>query len=262
MCEAWVVVEVNPLSVWYAIPSARPDGGTIWKWKGRGYKVAACVDEGQSGGGNLDILQSIMPYPGYAYAVNNLVELILDRDPEVAWIVTGGDDTDPALSDPREIAAQCTEHFGGTFGVMQPTGDRWAGGSIDRICGSPWMGREFCERMYGGDGPLWSGWQHCFVDEELQCVAQRLGVLGQRRDLTHKHNHWLRCEGPDDVNWKAVEPEHLKDKNPTLQRDRPLFNQRKARGFPGHEPLGKFTVAVDVTQHHGTGDACRYECQP
>jgi hypothetical protein len=85
----------------------------------------------------------------------------------------------------KQIAKECTAHFGGTFGVMQPTGDRWANGSIDRICGSPWLGREFCTRMYHGKGPMYGGYLHMFGDEELQHVATRLGVLWQRRDLTH-----------------------------------------------------------------------------
>ena len=249
------------MSVWYAIPTARPDGGTIPKWQEAGYKVAACVDEGNPGNCKPDLFESILTYPGYAASVNWLIAAVLKLDPECSWVVTGGDDILPDPNHtPDEIAAQCAEHFGEylggytqpfghlhTFGVMQPTGDRWAGGSIDRICGSPWMGREFCEQMYGGDGPLWSGWFHMFPDEELQEVAKKLGVLWQRRDLIHKHNHWARRDGPQDVDFDPrFEPEHLKDKNPTLQRDRPLFNQRKARGFPGHEPLNY----IGQSRHH------------
>ncbi len=224
------------MSVWYCIPSARADGGTIPKWLEAGYQVAVWRDPGA-----VEIPGTVEcrgEYPGYARAVNELVRNTINNT-GADWYVAGGDDILPDPNHtPEEIAAQCTEHFGGTFGVMQPTGDRWAGGSIDRICGSPWLGREFCERMYGGDGPLWSGWYHCFVDEELQDVSRRLGVLWQRRDLIHKHNHWARREGPQDVDFDPrFEPEHLKDKNPTLQRDRPLFDRRKREGFPGHEPI-------------------------
>ena len=35
---------------------------------------------------------------------------------------------------------------------MQPTGDRFAQGQIDRIAGSAWIGREFARRAYGGNG--------------------------------------------------------------------------------------------------------------
>lgn len=216
------------MSVWYCIPSARPDGGTIPLWQAAGYSVAVWRDSGAGlipGAMNL-----IGGYPGYAVAVNELVKAVFAADDFAEWIVTGGDDIEPdPKHDSEFIAAQCFEYFNGSFGVMQPTGDRWANGSIDRICGSPWIGHEFCERMYGGEGPLWSGWQHCYVDEELQNVAKRLGVLWQRQDLVHKHNHWQRVDG--------VEPMHLKDKNPTLHTDRPLFLQRQAAGFPGHEPI-------------------------
>lgn len=202
----------------------------------RGYNVALWRDPGA-----VELTCTVKvegPYPGYAKSVNALIAYVLNIDEDAEWFVTGGDDVNPDPDHtPEHIAAECFEHFGGTFGVMQPTGDRWANGSIDRICGSPWMGRGFCESMYGGQGPLWPNWFHCFVDEELQCVAQKLGVLWQRSDLIHRHNHWLRCEGPRDVNWRATEPEHLKDKNLTLHRDRPLFEDRKAHGFPGHQPV-------------------------
>ena len=229
------------MSVWYAIPSARPGGGALQLWRDRGYWLAVSIDKGHECGITPNILQTVTPYPGYATAVNSLVRLILKNDPAAEWIVTGGDDVEPdEWCDPRTIARECTKYFDGTFGVMQPTGDRWAGGSIDRICGSPWMGREFCERMYGGNGPLWDGWFHCFVDEELQSVAQGLGVLWQRRDLTHYHRHWARGNNSREVDFDPRgEPEHLKDKNVTLDRDRPLFNQRKMEGFPGHEPLAR-----------------------
>jgi hypothetical protein len=130
------------------------------------------------------------------------------------------------------------------FGVMQPTGDRWgenepwarqqfpnAPAYIDRICGSPWMGRELCRRMYQGNGPLFEGYQHMYVDEELQCVAQSLGVLWQRRDLIHYHDHWGRTEGSA--------PEHLAEATSAAHwdRSRAIFNRRKAEGFPGHEPI-------------------------
>ena len=214
------------MSVWYAIPSARQDGGTIPAWSQAGYKVAVFVDPGSTTQADLILTGE---YPGYANAVNAMCKEILTRWPDTEWIVTGGDDITPDPRNPDEIAAECTEHFGGTFGIMQPTGDRWAGGSIDRICGSPWMGAEWCRRMYGGNGPLWHGWRHMWVDEELQNVAQGLGVLWQRPDLTHEHFHWHRTGEP--------EPEHLKDKNLTYNSDKPLFQQRMRDGFPGHEPI-------------------------
>jgi hypothetical protein len=184
-------------------------------------------------------------YPGYGAAVNELVKLILLTDREASWIVTGGDDVEPDPNRrPDEIARQCSQHFRGTFGVMQPTGDRWGedrnqpnysgrGAYIDRVCGSPWLGRDFCRRMYGGHGPLFHGYRHMFVDEELQAVAQRLGVLWQRRDLTHFHRHWARVE------IRVACPSFLAEANSPLhwQESQSLFRSRAATGFPGHKPL-------------------------
>jgi hypothetical protein len=174
----------------------------------------------------------------------------------IDWFVTGGDDTEPdANHSAEEIARQCRSYFatltrdkdgwgGETFGVMQPTGDRYGAderhlgerGSayIDRVCGSPWMGREFCRRMYQGNGPLFEGYFHMGEDEELQAVAQKLGVLWQRPDLIHFHRHWAR-KNKD----RADMPKFLEKANSAeeWQKYKQLFAERKSAGFPGHEPL-------------------------
>jgi hypothetical protein len=133
-----------------------------------------------------------------------------------------------------------------TFGVCQPTGDRYGeqpnlpadhpmrGAYADRVCGSPWMGREFCLRINQGRGPLWPEYTHMFEDEELQAVSTKLGVLWQRRDLTQYHKHWAR-----ERQERADMPEFLKSVNTQEHwaKYRALFESRKAAGFPGSEPL-------------------------
>ncbi len=215
-------------------------------------------------------------YLGYAESVNFLASKIMQVEPSCDWIVTGGDDT---LPDPNhtadQIAAQCSEKFytaiecacppnrpawseipipspcgsgkdapswkrWSTFGVMQPTGDRFAGGSIDRIAGSAWMGREWCLRINQGKGPLWPEYFHMFEDEELQNVATKLGVFWQRPDLIHKHMHFQRES--DAIDSPAVAkpvPPHLVYANSKENWDKmkAIFDWRKANGFPGHEPL-------------------------
>lgn len=239
------------MSVWYAIPSKRSQEEAepcLTAWRERGYKIALWLDEPRAG---LDDIHYVRfgAYPGYAQAVNALVKHILAEDEYAEWIVTGGDDVFP---DPnhtaQEIAEKCNWHFGSrlsavisgdcdprgyfpsshTFGVMQPTGD---GHGIETIAGSPWMGREFCERINGGNGPLWPEYTHAFVDNELQEVAKMLGIFWQRRDLTHRHDNWMWTTGvrPAFLD-QAYSPEHW---NKYL----PLFFARRAAGFPGHQPL-------------------------
>lgn len=251
------------MSVWFAIPSKRPpaEAEPVLKlWRERGYLIAILRDAGDLPleGYHLEVRNG--HYPGYGAAVNLLVRKILEVDAGAAWIVTGGDDVEPDLAHSAgEIADSTLEYFRAlnncvspiecrcTFGVMQPTGDRWgdeawsrarwpdAPAYIDRICGSPWLGREFCRRMYQGAGPLFAGYQHMYVDEELQAVAQHLGVLWQRRDLTHVHRHWGRKPGASE----ADIPDFLKHANsaPEWARAKTLFDTRKAAGFPGHEPI-------------------------
>lgn len=157
---------------------------------------------------------------------------------------------------------------GPTLGVMQPTGDRWGhdrnthtpqltkdgrcsqcghpkdhyrhmmGAYIDRVAGSPWMGREFCLRANQGKGPLWPGYYHMGCDEELQAVATRLGVFWQRPDLIHLHQHWGRGVG-DAMGLTANMPDFLKRANSREEwaKYKQLFLEREAAGFPGSKPL-------------------------
>jgi len=225
------------MSVWYCIPSARPVQEAqkcVDAWRAQGYKVALWRD--QVDGIDCDMLV-VSKYEGYAEAVNALVREVLAIDPSCSWIVTGGDDVYPDQSKRAdEIANECCEAFKpGTFGVMQPTGDRWGedenkSAYIDRVAASPWIGRDFCERAYGGNGPLWAAYTHMFVDEELWYVAKLFGVYWERRDLKHVHQHWARDgkQSMPDFLVKVNSPEHW-------DKYRKLFENRKAAGFPGHE---------------------------
>jgi hypothetical protein len=101
-------------------------------------------------------------------------------------------------------------------------------GYADKVAGSAWVGREFCERTYGGEGPFWHEYWHMFADKEIGEVAELLGVFWQRPDLEHYHNHWMRQGKPV--------PEFLKEASGPSHWGRysTLFNQRKQAGFPGH----------------------------
>jgi hypothetical protein len=190
------------------------------------------------------------------------------NDLQADWFVTGGDDV---LPDPNhsaeEIARQCSEHFGectdisdsgsigtlikwGTFGVMQPTGHRYGEDPtnpnpalrtayIDRVAGSPWMGRSWCERINQGKGPLWPEFQHMHVDEALRAVAVKLGVYWERPDLIHFHNHWgLPHEGEKHGQASRM-PEHLKKWNtPEHWREsKAILDRLKSEDFKSCLPL-------------------------
>ena len=181
------------MRAWFAIPSARPakEANRVLKqWQAKGYGIALWRDSLE----DPPIANLVLTgkYPGYAGAVNALAAEVLKHDRECDWIIDGGDDTLPDMRAPHMIADECELHFGGTFGVMQPTGDRFAGGSIDRIAGSAWMGRNWCKRANGGKGPLWPEFTHMFVDDCLQQTAIRCGAFWQRPDLVHLHHHFLR----------------------------------------------------------------------
>lgn len=230
------------MSVWLCIPSKRPRAeaqACIEAWRVMGYSTAIRRDFGDEIV-DCDHLQ-YGAYEGYANACNGLIRDVMKIDTDAQWFVCAGDDT---LPDPKrlacEIATSCTERFDGKFGVMQPTGDRFADGSIDRIAGSPWIGREFAERAYGGNGPYWPEYRHMFVDEEIMCVAQKLGVFWQRPDICQLHRHFMRES--DAIDSRAIAkapPSHLVEANSPAHwtKYQGIFRARKAAGFPGHEPI-------------------------
>lgn len=257
------------MSVWLCIPSARPANEAkecLDSWKAMGYKIALWIDDYRERANYPDaVLASGPKYPGYARAVNTLIAHVMSVvDPQAEWFVTGGDDVWPdQYRRPEDIASECYWHFGGppipldqpipggyqsraTFGVMQPTGDRWHEGKggftnapIDRVCGSPWLGREFCRRINQGLGPLWCEYRHMFVDEELQNVAEKYGVLWQRPDLRQEHRHWGRGATDDAILNDPKIPEHLEKWNTSehWQSAKAIFQRRKQEGFPGSEPI-------------------------
>jgi len=245
------------MSVWLTIPSARPVDDVaqlVASWQERGYRVALQRDErpreqaSQEAAALGAEIVIFKPYAGYSQACNVLVERVLTDTADADWVICAGDDT---LPDPHTradaIVMECFEHFGGTtFGVMQPTGDRWGdtaysrakfgrdrGALIDRVAGSAWIGREFVQRTYGGRGPMWPEYFHMFNDLELQEVAEQLGVFWQRRDLTQLHNH---CERQEFAGQPLAPPPEFMQR--AYSKDnwtamRAIYLARKAASFPG-----------------------------
>lgn len=255
------------MSVWLCIPSARPVSEIaerLGRWRSMGYKIALWRNGPHRDDSTVNLADFLMiteAYFGWGKSINMLAATIFENDPSCDWIVGGGDDTEPDMTRTAElIAAECFDRFecldlkvdpdgwtakDSTFGVMQPTGDRWgadepwalarfpdAPAYIDRICGSPWIGREFARRMNGGKGPFWPEYPHMFADEELQEVAKRMGVLWQRRDLTHHHEH-PRRDG------SQATPDFAQEiySAPHWEASKALFDSRQAAGFPGSEPI-------------------------
>lgn len=250
------------MSVWLCIPSARPAAEIaerLGKWRTMGYKIALwrngphATPDGSDIKDLVDWSMYTPDYRGWAFSCNFVMKMMFGANEDCDWCLCGGDDTEPDCTKwADEIADECREYFvnphprqfnDGTFGVMQATGDRWgenepwardqfpdAPAYIDRICGSPWIGREFARRMNRGTGPFWPEYHHMFADEELQCVAKRMGVLWQRRDLTHHHEHPRRdgVARTPDFAAEIYSSEHW-------QAAKLLFESRKKAGFPGSE---------------------------
>lgn len=256
------------MSVYFCIPSCRPRPEAeecLRRWKSLGYKIAILRQGELLDPDLVDLQIPTGEYLGWPTSTNLLCKAVLRKDINMHFCVGGGDDYWPVPDiSPNSIAPVLLEHFyskclhkvgyavprhaASTFGVMQPTGDRWGdnessratygqdrGAIIDRVAGSPWMGREWIERSYQGNGPMFSGYHHLYADEELCEVAERFGVYWRRPDLVQYHNHPSRGE----KGFQACNEGHLAPlySAEAWVRERAIFDDRKAKGFPGSDPI-------------------------
>jgi len=206
------------MNVVFAIPVAADDIGranrTFKLWADQGYKTAALVDGNDAP--NCDVVVQHSPYCGWAWAVNHLAEVLAGFN----WLVTGGADIFPDPSRTADqVAAECLDHFGGTFGVMQPVGDPYGALETQTACVSPWLGREWRERH-----PMHEGYYHFWADAELAQVAGAAKRLWWHHGITQRHDHWARTGAPC--------PGHLAKAQERHAKDWELFERRKAAGFP------------------------------
>jgi len=211
------------------LPSANPRMAQahLPKWVAMGYRVVMFQDPKcrfEVAGCEVYAAGS---YVGYPAAINEMYGAVkgISAAPVVVLI---GDDMDPdPFKSPAQIREEFLQKFPDTFGVMQPIGDTMDG--TDRICGSPWVGRAFANRINKGRGPLWPEYFHFYADEELFNVTTKLGCLWQRRDLSHYHQHWTR-EG-------RHRPPHMTAAQDRWEIDKARHADRKSKGYPGHEPI-------------------------
>ena len=215
--------------VWVVIPTADPvkasrvDGA----WARLGYRrlflvpnVPAFAGFRPRPGGMMIVEQE--PWRGYPTEVN---ALLWQTQGPVA--VAAADDLFPdPLRSAKGIAAEYVRRFPDLDGILQPTGDPWEdsqGRVADRICGSPWIGRQWIQ-CANQAGAFWPEYHHFFADEEMLEVARAQGRLWQEPFLTHRHEHWHRLRQP--------RPAYMDAKQGRWDADAHLFAARKWDGFP------------------------------
>ena len=205
----------------------------LWRWVPLGYKAFVLFDHGTlkdetlpsrlRDDGLLEGWVVVSPYRGWYASVNLLMALAFTRGAD--WAVCVGSDMDPDPAHlPRDIEDAARARFGGTCGVVQPAGDPWdeKGGlrAAERICGSPWIGREFFELC---GGVVWDErYHHYFGDERLRETLLEDGYLWQPREYAHLHRHPTRE--------RRRKPLYL---GKTWKRDEKTFRADKKAGFPG-----------------------------
>jgi hypothetical protein len=201
------------------------------RWKSKGYKLGLFVDIGSDWVCDLLIRAD---YPGVWNAWNALAKAAVSCGADVC--VLAGDDMEP---DPnhtaQEIAKAYLDRFSMGEGIMQPCGDPQG---IDdsgrpaaaRICGSPWMGREWIKRAYQGNGPVDGRYNAFYADESLWHVAGNAQKLWMEPSLSQFHRHW---------SWGHLQRQPYHERNQKRwAEDKRLFEQSLAAGFPEGAWLG------------------------
>jgi len=190
-------------------------------WHSFKYKIALLVNPPFTNQdfSEADIVVVQKKWLGFPTAINILCNVVPGN-----IVVVAGDDLYP---DPNhlaeEIGSEFLERFPNTFGVMQPTGDKF--GSYDKCAVSPWIGRSFIEKAYEGKGPYREEYFHYFSDQELQEYAIKMWAFEQRSDLIQYHDHWQRKEN-------QKRPGHLIQAGVKWAKDKKIFQQRQQEGFP------------------------------
>lgn len=212
--------------VWVVWPSASEErhNKAAAAWQGRGYKVGVLVDGKHKITNPLHsgVFLRVPAYPGYFRSVNALIHAAFVLKASV--VVAAADDMLPDQKrTAEEIAMQFFKRFPSGMGIMQPIGDDLDG--TDRICGSPWIGRRFCEEYYFGQGPYYPYMQF-YGDEELFEVARRDGLLYQDRDVCQRHEHWTRSGAASKTAYQVSNQQFW-------NTDKRIFEARKAANFPG-----------------------------
>jgi hypothetical protein len=197
---------------------------TATKWKERGYATAVLTETPVERPVDIDHIVTCNRWMGFPVAANQLCQ---ELKTYYDIVVIGGNDLYPDQQYyAQDLGHQFVDHFGGTFGLMHPTGDRY--GLIDDAAICPWIGAEYIERMYAGNGPYYAGYYHYFCDGELQDVAVQNNVFWQRPDLIQYHAHWSRNGIP--------RPQHLMAAKNNHPEDQRTYHTRKSNNFPGSGP--------------------------
>ncbi|MEM9082747.1 MAG: hypothetical protein AAGB34_04060 [Planctomycetota bacterium] len=218
----------NLNEVWFVLPTANAENcaKNLPLWRDMGYKIAVLQDRVRFDV-EADRVVYADQYPGWPGTVNQLFREVIPETCDV--FVAAGDDMRPEPNIPAsELAEQFFDHFGGTFGIMQPHGDDFE--HTKEFCGSPWIGRAWAERMYRGSGGMCDAYTHHWADDELFWISTCMGRLWSRSDIAQYHDHFRRNGEPMPNYWR--ESVLAQDERDTL-----TFIARAASGFPGHEPL-------------------------
>lgn len=220
------------------------------RWHAAGYRVSVASDLPETAlrGVKSDIpILRIRKYEGYFKCMNAMTQMLVN-DYSADIVVCAGDGIEPHPGiRGHEIATIFAAKFKTGMGVMQPIGDDWAPGRMQRgtqswaehrmhktrpaseRCESPWLGRRFITD-FDPYGPFCPEYDQYFGDHELHDRAQAAGLLWKQPNLHQVSNHWSREGGPD------IGQHQIKNFERAYEKDYATYRARSSKSFPQWEP--------------------------
>jgi hypothetical protein len=210
--------------VWMLCTTSLPTlcSDTVARWRALGYKSLVLQIGGQGDCG-CDVTSTCERDPGTPAAWNYLTDQLLPRSADLVVLASDTTLPDPTCS-ATDMADAFFERFPDGVGIMQASDDR-VEHDQPRRCVSPYMGRGWIERAYGGYGAIYPKYANFYADFELYWVARSLGALWERPELRQRLNTFA-----------AAPVTHAFDR--WLDGDFALLQQRVRMGFPGCQPAG------------------------
>lgn len=194
------------------------------RWAAQGYRTAVVVNKEKfSKKIRGDVVIKVGAYEGYYRTMNYLCANLFQQLRADIVVCAGDRIRPPDHARAHEIATTFAARFKNGIGVMQPCAhapSMPAQGELE----SPWIGRNFWARFYGGQGPYHEQYFQYFGNRELAAVASKAGVL------------WYRPEVGQPVETQAT-PEWYQSTNRSSYwgRDAAIFGERERLGFEGAE---------------------------
>jgi hypothetical protein len=211
--------------IWAVIPSTDPARANEMseRWSARGYRTCLVINKELVPPSMKSSMRAhqvflVGGYEGWFRTMNFCCGVLFTQG-QADVVVCSSDRILPSeTGTAHEIATAFALKFPGGVGVMQPTKHGCPKDDLQ----SPWIGKPFWYKTYGGRGPFYERYFQYFGNRELYAVAQRMGALWEHEGIAQPR---IPQDAPDFYQ-KHNRAEYF-------DKDASTFKEREAENFIG-----------------------------